>query len=291
MSAKKNECLREILNRPGILPLPGCHDAFTARIVEKTGFEVCYAGGNGMMASLIGRADMGLATATEMVDQSRRIAACLDIPLICDADTGYGNLNNVYRTVRDFEAAGVSGIQIEDQDMPKKCGSMGDLVLIEPQAMVDKIKMAQKAREDSNFVIIARTDAFRPLGYDEMLRRCVMYYEAGADVIMPCGLHDPELMQRLVAELQAPFQVEVCEFNKDRYIFSDKELEEIGYKIALRPLSSILYAARTFSELYSHYKENGSTRLLHEQGQFMNQTDYQNIIGHHFETHIRELID
>ena len=275
MDVKKNARLRELMERPGLIAAPGCHDGIGARIIQKLGFDVCYMGGNGTMSSYLGRPDIGLGTATEMITRARYLAECIDIPLICDADTGYGNLNNVWRTVRDYEAAGVSGIHIEDQTMPKKCGAMEGV----------------KARKDPNFMIIARTDCFRTLGTDEVIRRCNMMADAGADMVMPENLILKEDMLKVTNGIKnCPILADVCEFTTGQ-IYSDEELLAMGYKLVIHPLASVLFEARALTELYTYYKEHGTTLGLAEQGLFMPRPEYQDLVGYSQEMGIRSLLD
>ena len=179
----KKRKLRELMNKPGIKVAPGVCDAIGARLVEKAGFDVCYMTGNGAMASMLGKPDIGLGTMTEMVQRAHNLAACINIPLISDADTGYGGLNNVKRTVEEFEAAGVSAIHIEDQASPKKCGAMEGVKVVPIEEMSEKIRIAVRSRKDPDFLIIARSDSRKVLGFEESLRRAKAFAEAGADVV------------------------------------------------------------------------------------------------------------
>ncbi len=283
MDVKKNARLRELLARPGILPLPGCHDGITARLVQKVGFDACYMGGNATMSSMLGLPDVGLGTATEMITRAHYLAECLDIPLVCDADTGYGDIKNVWRTVRDYEAAGVSGIHIEDQQSPKRCGAMDGVAIIPLEEMCDKITIACRARRDPNFVIIARTDSFKSAGLDEVIHRCRAFGEAGADLVMPTCIYDENQLRTMISSVKnVPFLIDFCEFSSVESGFDDRRLEDIGVKVALRPLTSSLYAAAAFEKLYRHYKETGSTEKYFNEGLLASQNDYQNLLGYDF---------
>src|SRR6187455_108569 len=162
---------------------PGCYDALSARLVEQAGFDAVYMTGFGTTASLIGRPDIGLLSGAEMVDNARRIVSAVDVPVIADADTGYGNAINVVRTVQLYEQAGVAGIQLEDQVMPKKCGHMSGKALIGADEMVGKLQAAVAARTDPDLVIIARTDAVAVQGLDAAIQRARAFAEAGADLL------------------------------------------------------------------------------------------------------------
>ncbi len=175
--------LRELLAGPEPVLAPGAYDALSARLVEGAGFGAVYVTGFGTSASLLGRPDIGLLTFSEMVDNARRIAQAVEVPVIADVDDGYGNPLNVIRTVREYEAAGISAVHIEDQVSPKKCGHMEGKQVIEASEMVEKIRAAVEARQSEEFVIIGRTDARAVEGIDGALERARLYREAGADVL------------------------------------------------------------------------------------------------------------
>lgn len=297
MDVKKNARLRELISQPGIVVAPGCHDGLTARLIQQNGFQVAYMGGNGTMASYLGIPDIGLGTATEMVTRARYLADILDIPLVCDADTGYGDVSSVVRTVRAYEAAGVSGIHLEDQVMPKKCGAMEGVQVVPVEEICAKIRAALEARKDPNFMIIARTDCFNTLGIDASIERCKRFWDAGADMLMPENFVTREDVARVARELvnyKSPYRddtpvvlYDVCEFTEGQ-IFSNQELEEMGYKFVIHPLASILHEARTMNNLYKEYKEKGTTMDLFKQGIFENRQVYQNILGYSEAMALRE---
>ena len=297
MDIKKNARLRELLRQPGIVAAPGCHDGLTARLIEKNGFQVAYMGGNGTMASYLGIPDIGLGTATEMVTRARYLAEILSIPLICDADTGYGDVSSVVRTVREYEAAGVSGIHLEDQVMPKKCGAMEGVQVVSDEEICAKIKAALEARQDPNFMIIARTDCFNTMGIDAAIERCKRYWDAGADMLMPENFLTREDVARVAGELvcyKSPYRPEtplvlydVCEFTEGQ-IFSDQELEKMGYKLVIHPLGTILHEAYTMNRYYKEYKEKGTTKDLFYTGIFEERQTYQDILGYSDAMALRE---
>ncbi len=297
MDVKKNARLRELISQPGIVVAPGCHDGLTARLVQQNGFQVCYMGGNGTMASYLGIPDIGLGTATEMITRARYLAEVLDIPLVCDADTGYGDVSSVVRTVREYEAAGVSGIHFEDQVMPKKCGSMGGVQVVPVEEICAKIKAALEARRDPNFMIIARTDCFNTLGIDEAIDRCKKFWDVGADMLMPENFTKRKDVERVARELvnyKSPYRddkpivlYDVCEFEEGR-IFSDQELEEMGCKFVIHPLASILHEAYTMNEFYKEYKATGNTKSMYQRGIFEKQQVYQDILGYSDAMALRE---
>ena len=184
--------LRQLLREPGIIVAPGAYDCLTAKIIEREGFPAVYMTGAGTSATQIGRADLGVATLSEMVTNASNITATVDVPVIADADTGYGGILNVQRTVQLYERAGVAAIHIEDQDFPKRCGHLEDKKVIGAGNMVQKIRAAVEARTDDDFVIIVRTDALAVTGMEDTLARCEKYVAAGADVLFVEALRSPQ---------------------------------------------------------------------------------------------------
>src|SRR3989441_10335363 len=175
--------LRQMLDQPGLIVAPGAYDGFSARLIEAAGFRCVYMTGAGTAASHLGQPDLGLATLTEMANHAAHLASCVSLPVIADGDTGYGNVLNVVRTVREYERAGVAGLHIEDQVAPKKCGHIAGKQIIPTQEFCDKIRAASEYRTDPDFVIIARTDARAVTSLDDAIDRGNRAAEAGADVI------------------------------------------------------------------------------------------------------------
>jgi 2,3-dimethylmalate lyase len=234
--------LRALLDSGQTILAPGAFDSLSARLVEEAGFPAVYMTGFGTSASLIGRPDVGLLTMTEMAGHAGRIAACVDIPVIADADTGYGNPLNVIRTVGAYEAAGVAGIHIEDQVAPKKCGHLEGKQVIPAEEMVQKIRAATEARARPEFVIIARTDARAVEGLEQALRRGRMYREAGADVLFIEALtSEAEAEEAARAFPGVPLLFNWAEGGKTPPIGLDR-LQELGYRIVIFPLSTLLAA-------------------------------------------------
>ena len=288
MCPAKNKKFRELLNNPGIIVAPGVFDAVSARIAEKSGFEAIYMTGNGVVASLLGLPDIGLATMSEMVMRGRQLSSCLDVPLICDADTGYGNLNNVRRTVLEYEAAGVSAIHIEDQCTPKKCGAMEGLALVSAEEAAEKIKVAVKTRKDPNFTIIARTDAAKEIGVDEAIRRLKMFADAGADVVYAEMIDTKEDILKITKAVNnAPVMYDVLETTRNR-AFSVSELESYGVKIVICCLAPLFYMCTKLTEFYKNYKETGSNIKYFEE--LMSLHDYEKLMGIEQENTIRDLL-
>jgi 2-methylisocitrate lyase-like PEP mutase family enzyme len=221
---------------------PGAFDPLSARLVEEAGFPAVYMTGFGTSAALIGRPDVGLLTMTEMAGNAARIAACVDIPVIADADTGYGNPLNVIRTVGAYEAAGVAGIHIEDQVAPKKCGHMEGKLVIPAQEMAAKIRAAVEARAQPEFVIIARTDARAVEGLERALERARLYREAGADALfIEAVVTEAEAQEAARAFPGVPLLFNWAEGGKTPPI-SLGRLTELGYRIVIFPISTLLAA-------------------------------------------------
>jgi 2-methylisocitrate lyase-like PEP mutase family enzyme len=234
--------LRALLESGQTIVAPGAFDPLAARLVEEAGFPAVYMTGFGTSAALIGRPDVGLLTMTEMAASAGRIADCVDIPVIADADTGYGNPLNVIRTVGAYEAAGVAGIHIEDQVAPKKCGHMDGKLVIGAQEMAAKVRAAVEARSQPEFVIIARTDARAVEGLEQALERARLYREAGADVLFIEALvSEAEVEEAARAFPGVPLLFNWAEGGKTPPV-SLARLTELGYRIVIFPISTLLAA-------------------------------------------------
>src|SRR5215813_13020515 len=234
--------LREMLARPEPLLAPGAYDSLSARLIEQAGFEVVYMTGFGTSASLLGRPDVGLLSFGEMVDNARRIAHAVDVPVIADADNGYGSPINVIRTVQEYEAAGVAAIHIEDQVAPKKCGHMENKHLIDADEMVQKVRAAVEARRSDDFLIIARTDARAVEGLDRALERARRYREAGADVLfVEAPESEDELEEAARAFPGVPLLFNWAEGGKTPPVGLAR-LTELGYRIVIFPIGTLLAA-------------------------------------------------
>jgi len=261
---KQTTILRNLLKRPGIIVAPGAHDASTARIIEQTGgFQAVYMTGSGAAMSLMGAPDIGLLTMTEMVTHARNMVNAVNLPVIADADTGYGNAINVARTVREYEGAGVAAIHIEDQTIPKKCGHFEGKQIVPQNEMVDKIRAAVDARRDPDFVLIARTDARAVSGFDEAITRAHAYVEAGADAIFFEAPQSLEELRIVARSINAPLLVNMDEGTKTP-LLTVQELEEMGYKIVIFPRSAPCAAAKAVQDLMQLLKETGTTGAFSE---------------------------
>ena len=218
--------LRELLSQDRLLVSPFTFDAFTAKIAETVGFPIVYMSGFGT-AMTKGYPDVGLVSMSEMVENAHRIASTVSVPVIADADTGYGNAINVRRTVREYEQAGVAGIHMEDQVFPKKCGFFEGKQVIPMEEHVAKVRAALDAREDPDFLVIARCDALAVNGWDDTIRRCRAYYEAGADMVFVDGVKSTDDLERYARDLADAPRL----YNGD--LASTQEVERLGFKVMI----------------------------------------------------------
>lgn len=223
--------LRSLLRRPGLLVAPGVTDAWVARLAEDTGFELLLTTGAGISNTALAMPDLGLSTMTEVITTTRRICEAVSLPVIADADTGYGNHLNVTRTVRELESAGVAGFFIEDQVSPKRCGHFDGKRVVEVREMVEKIVAAVSARRNPDVVIIARTDAIAPEGFEAALHRARAYVAAGADMIFVEAPRTSEEIAAIPRSLDVPCMINLVEGGLTPLLPPD-DLERIGYKIA-----------------------------------------------------------
>jgi carboxyvinyl-carboxyphosphonate phosphorylmutase len=267
--------LRALLESGQTIVAPGAFDPLSARLVEEAGFPAVYMTGFGTSAALIGRPDVGLLTMTEMAGNAGRIAACVDIPVIADADTGYGNPLNVIRTVQTYEAAGVAGIHIEDQVAPKKCGHMEGKQVIPAEEMVQKVRAAVEARARPEFVIIARTDARAPEGLERALRRGRMYREAGADVVFIEALtSDAEAEEAVRALPGVPLLFNWAEGGKTPPI-SLERVRALGYRIVIFPISTLLAATAAMRAILQEIAQAGTpAAAMHDMPTFAEFVDF-----------------
>lgn len=254
---KRTTHLRQLLKRTQILPVPGAYDALTARVVERVGFEAVYMTGAGIANAIVGVPDINLVTMTEMVAAARYIAEAVSLPVVCDADTGYGNAVNVMRTVREFEQAGVAGIHLEDQVFPKRCGHLAGKQVIATEEMMGKIRAAVEARRDPDFVVIGRVDARSVTGFRDAVERGIAYREAGADVIFPEALESRAEFAEYAREVGGPLLANMTEFGKSPYL-SVSELESLGYRMVIFPASSMRVALKAVWDFYAELKATGT---------------------------------
>ncbi|QGA68625.1 isocitrate lyase/PEP mutase family protein [Sulfolobus sp. E11-6] len=250
--------LRELTNSKDLILAPGAYDALSARLIELTGFDVVYMTGFGTAASMLGYPDVGLITMHEMVDNAKRIVDAVNIPVIADADTGYGNPINVIRTVQEYERVGVAGIHIEDQVFPKKCGHITGKQVIPLEEMVEKVSAAKDAKLSKDFVLIARTDAIAVEGLDSALERAKEYYRAGADVIFVEAPESREQIEIISKELKGiPLLFNWAEGGRTPPVTLEV-LRKLGYKIVIFPISTLLAATKAIKEVLEEINKDGT---------------------------------
>ena len=249
--------LRQMLAAPGIIVAPGAYDGFSARLCEAAGFKVVYMTGAGTAASHLGQPDLGLTTLTEMATHAAHLASCISVPLIADADTGYGNVLNVVRTVREYERAGVAGLHIEDQVAPKKCGHIAGKQVIPAREFADKVRAAAEYRTDPDFVIIARTDARAVNGLDDAIERANLYAEAGADVIFVEAPETDDEIQRIARGVKAPLLANMVAAGKTPAV-KVSELERLGFKVVIFPAVCMNAAILAMEQALTHLKDTGT---------------------------------
>ena len=240
------------------LVVPGCYDALGARLIEQAGFDAAYMTGFGTAAGMLGRPDVGLLGLAEMVGNAARIADAIDVPLVADADTGYGNQINVVRTVQQYERAGVAGIHIEDQVLPKKCGHMENKQVVDTAEFVGKIRAAADARDDPDFVLIARTDARAPHGLDEAIKRAHGCVEAGADVLFVEALQGVDEVELVAKEFAGiPLLFNWAEGGKTPPL-TYAEIAELGFAMIIMPIGTMLSATRAMQQFLARLKVDGT---------------------------------
>jgi len=252
---------RKLLNQ-GIVVAPGIFNAVTARLVERCGFQSAYLSGAGLTNAMTGLPDIGLLTRTELAQQTAYITSACGLPLIVDADTGFGGPLGVERTVRDLERAGAAAIQIEDQEDPKRCGHLSGKKIVTAGTMTEKIRAAVRARTNPNFVIIARTDARGVEGIKSAVDRARRYRDAGADLIFPEALESAAEFSRFADRVPAPLMANMTEFGKSPHL-SVKDLDRMGYRIVIFPMTVFRVMMKSAKEALLELKRAGTqTRLL-----------------------------
>jgi carboxyvinyl-carboxyphosphonate phosphorylmutase len=245
--------LRALMARPGMIQAPGCFDAFSGKLVEQAGFQAAYMTGFGTSASVLGMPDTGLISFAEMATHAGNIAAALRIPLIADADTGYGNAINAYRTTRAYARAGVAAIQLEDQVAPKKCGHTQGKQIVPLGEMLGKLRAAADARAEQDIVIVVRTDARAVAGFDEALERCLAFQDAGADVIFFEAPETEAEMETIAKRIQAPLLINLVEGGKTPFLARSR-LEKLGFKIAIYPATGLLTVAKALQRQFGRLR-------------------------------------
>jgi carboxyvinyl-carboxyphosphonate phosphorylmutase len=260
MYNKTRVSLRDQLeDRNKIIVLPGVFDALSAKIAENVGFEAMFQTGYGSSAALLGMPDFGLLNSGETVDNAMRIIRAVRVPVLVDADTGYGNPLNVWRLIRDLESLGAAGIFLEDQVWPKRCGHMVGKDVIPKDEYILKLKAALEARQSKDFIIVARTDARAPIGLEEAIERGKAYRKAGADVIFVEAPRSVEELKKVANEIDAPLVANMIEDGVTPNL-SAKELLKLGYRIAVFPLSAIYSATFAMRQVLTELKNTGTTK-------------------------------
>ena len=250
---------RDMMHAPEILVVPSAYDALSAKVIEQTGFSAVHMTGSGTSASMLGLPDLGFTSVTEQATNAKNIVLAVNVPVIMDADAGYGNAMSTWRAIREFERAGIVGCHLEDQVNPKRCGHLEGKRLISTREMVGKIEAAVEARTDSDFTIIARTDAKESLGLDEAIRRSRQYLAAGADCIFLEAMQTRDEMQRVRDEIDAPLLANMVEGGKTPWLTA-KELEAIGYNLVIYPLSGWMAAVAVLRKLFGELYDTGTTQ-------------------------------
>lgn len=267
--------LREQLEKEFVV-VPGVFNGITALLAEQAGYKSIYLSGSGV-AGVMGLPDLSMTTLSEVAEEAHRITAVSSLPLIVDADTGFGETMNVVRTVKELEHAGVSAIHIEDQVLPKRCGHLSGKKVVEKEDMIRKIKAAVGARKNDDFMIIARTDARAVTGIEDAISRSQEYHEAGADMIFTEALQAKDEFQRFAREVKAPLMANMTEFGKSP-LLSVNELREIGYKLVIFPLTAFRATLLTVRDIYRNLAEEGTQRDFIDR--LMSRKEYYEVIGY-----------
>jgi 2-methylisocitrate lyase-like PEP mutase family enzyme len=266
--------LKDLLDKRELIIAPGVFDGISAQLTKRTGHVAAYMTGAGVAAAGFGLPDIGLVTATEMADRVRMIVGALgDVPLIADADTGYGAPMNVARTVRSYDAAGVAAIQLEDQVFPKRCGHLPDKQVVDAAMFEQTLAAALDARSDHNLLVVARTDARAPLGLDDAIERANRYAQAGADIIFIEAPQDTGEIERIAREVDAPLLINLV-LGGMTPLESASRLQELGYAIAIYPSNPLIQA--TFGMLQGLCELNGTDIGAHVP---TNPGDFFNLVG------------
>jgi methylisocitrate lyase len=251
--------IHALLEKERTIVFPGVYDALGAKLVERAGFPLTFVSGYSVAASHLGLPDFGYLTQTEVVAVARRVCASVSIPIIIDADTGYGNALNVIRTVNELIEAGAAGMFLEDQIWPKRCGHMKGKRVIPIEEHVQKIRAAADARRGRDFFIVARTDARQVTGLNDAIRRCMRYREAGADALFVEGPRSVEELATIARELPAPLVANMLEGGVTP-LLAKEELESLGFQLAVCPLTALYASAKAMQEIFGLLKTAGTTR-------------------------------
>lgn len=269
---------KQLIQEPEILQIPGAHDAMAGLLAKQTGFKALYLSGGAFTASL-GIPDIGLITSTEVADRAKEIIRATNLPLLADIDTGFGGVLNVARTAVEMVEAGVAAVQIEDQQLPKKCGHLNGKQLVTTEEMVQKIKVIKEVAP--TLIVIARTDARANEGLDGAIERALAYVNAGADGIFPEALESNEEFNQFAKQIKAPLLANMTEFGQTPYLTA-KEFENLGYAMVIYPVTSLRVAAKAYERVYNLIKTTGSQKAALDDMQ-TRQELYETIAYHQFE--------
>jgi len=242
--------LRRIIAEPGCAIAAGAYDPAVAKLVERVGLPVVYVSGSGSSTCVGGFPDVGLLTFTEMLDNARHVINATSLPTLCDVDTGYGNVTNVARTIREYEVIGAAGVHIEDQTFPKRCGQTAGATIVDTAEMQAKIYAAKEAQADDDFVLIVRTDARQCEGFDATIERSRAYIEAGADAIFPEALLTADEFRQCREELDVPLVIDVPEWGRSPTMTID-ELSEWGFDLGIYAISALRVALGAVRAFYA----------------------------------------
>ena len=273
---KKTAALKKLAEGDNVVLSPGVYDALSAKLAEQAGFKTALITGYGVSAAMLGEPDFGLLTMSEILDATRRITSAVDIPIVVDGDTGYGNAVNVVRTVKEFERAGAAGMILEDQVWPKRCGHMMGKQVIEMEEYIQKLRAALDSREDPDFVIVARTDARAPLGLEEAIRRGCAYKEEGADAVFVEAPRSVEELREIGRSVPGPLVANMIERAQTPALPAD-ELAELGFRLVGYVLTGLYCAAYALREAYAELKEKGNTKALEDRMIWFG--DFHSVIG------------
>lgn len=269
-------CFRRLLEAPEILAMPGVHDALSARIAAQAGFPAITMGGFAATGSLLAEPDSSQLGLQELADHYARVVDASGLPVLADADTGFGNVTNVRRAVRAYERAGVAGLFIEDQVFPKRCGHTPGKAVVPVEDMLAKVKAALDARHDPDLVIMARTDALAVVGVEEAIRRACLFREAGADLLFVEAPRTDEEMGRICREVGSLHLANMIEFGHSPNLTAS-QLQDLGFAACVWPVSSVLTMTRALKELYTTLARDGTTEAMKDR--MVHFDDYMGYVG------------
>jgi len=269
------QTLKTLLAGENLVMAPGAADALTARLIECAGFPAVYMTGFGATASLTGCPDVGILTQTEMTTHARNMVRAVKVPVIADADTGYGGPANIERTVREYLQAGVAAMHLEDQAAPKRCGHMAGIKLVSVEEMTGRLKGAIQARGDADLLIIGRTDALAAAGRDEAIRRALCYREAGVDLVFVDAMKTIADAEAVAREVPGPLMISIVEGHETTRLLP-QDLKRLGYALALYPLSALFAATRAVSEVLQGLRRDGST--LADAGRMATYAEFSEVV-------------